>query len=318
LFFQYNGFSLMLEKRTFKMMINPKVKRYLVGLVIILFSQMILGNISEALNMTSSTQDKPSELVSALVGEDAVARFMAEEQLVEMGDTAVPVLKPLATSPGFTPARQYAINILARIESQKAIELLLRVLEQEQDVKVRALICRHLGRLGVEEAVPIIGKWLFTIQGKSLDFLNGREPQGTQPWYAWIVDWYAWIVHVQALREIGSEEGIPILEELLKTGHGGRAGHDFMMAYEDNLRELRKEAAFWNAVRRTPGLEEEVRLLFRFFRRDSLAAIRLYRDKVIHLGLEGRWVLEDMRNHPDKKLQQAAAALLKAYDNLQP
>ena len=287
------------------MTINRKVKRDLVGLAVILCSQLILVNISEP-------QDKPFELVSALAGEDAVARFMAEEQLVEIGDTAVPALEPLAISPGFTLPRQYAINVLARIDSEKSIRLLLRILAQEPEVKVRALICRHLGRLGVEQSVSIIGKWLFTIQGKSFNDWDG--PKGGDPQV--LTPAYAWIVHVDALREIGSEKGIAILEKMLTMKHGGRTGRALMTVYQDNLKELKKEADFWNAVRQIPGLEKKVNLLFHFFRRDTLALIRLYRDKVIHLGIEGRWVLTDMKNHPDEKLRQAALALLKEYDKL--
>jgi len=258
--------------------------------------------------MVSEAISGASDLVSALSGEDAVARFMAEEELAGMEDAAIPILEPLATSSGFTPARQYAINVLARISSERAIGLLLRILEEEPDVKTRALICRHLGRLGVEEAVPIIGKWLFTIQGKS--FSPEGQPQATNTWYAWIV-------HVHTLREIGSEKGISILEKMLKTKHGGRVGRQFTIAYQQSLDELRQETAFWNAVRKVPGLESDAWVLFQFFRRDTLALIRLYRDKVIHLGMEGRWALEGMKNHPDEKIQQAATALLNNYDKLQ-
>ncbi len=275
-------------------------------------------NISDAEDATKNGHDsqisgmhkletEPSELVSDLASEDAVARFMAEEQLVKMGDAAVPALEPLATSSGFALARQYALNILARVESERAIRLLLHILEQEPDVKVRALICRHLGRLGVEEAVPIIGKWLFTIQGKS--FNNWKDPQVmTTP--------YAWIVHVYTLREIGSEKGIPILETMLTKEHGGKVARDLKKVYQQNLNELKREAAFWNGVRQVPGLEKDVKLLFRFFRRDTLALIRLYRDKVLRLGIEGRWVLEGMKNHPNEKLRGAATAVLKNYDKL--
>lgn len=261
----------------------------------------------------------PSELVAALGGEDAVARFTAEEALITIGDAGVAALEPLATSPGFTPARQYAINTLARIGSRKAVGLLLRVLEEEQDAIVRGLVCRHLGRMGIEEAVPIIGKWLLAIRGKSFDWKDPRDPRVD----AWgnphsITRPYAWVLHVHALREIGSEKGIPILEGMLKTKHGGKAGRDLAKAYRVDLSELKKEAAFWRAVRRVRGLERHVKLLFDFFRRDTLALIRLHRDKVVGVGLEGRWVLQDMKNHPDEKLQRAAAALLRNYGRLQP
>jgi len=258
-------------------------------------------------HILSAAAEVDTRLVNALAGEDAVARFMAEERLVQMGDAAIPALEPLATSSGFAPARQYAINVLAQIGSEQAVHLLLRILEEEPDVMVRALICRHLGRLGVEEAVPIIGKWLFTIRGKAFDY--GGEPQ--------VVNlWYAWAVHVHALREIGSEKGIPVLEEMLSVDHGGRAGREFTNTYRENLRELTLEAAFWRAVRQVSGLESQTEALFLFFRRDTLAFIRLYRDKVIHLGAEGRWTLEGMRNHPDEGLQQAAMSLLEEYDRL--
>lgn len=71
-------------------------------------------------------------LVGALRGEDAVARYRAEEQLVTLGDEAVEALGPLATSPGLAPARQYAIIVLARIGNKKAIRLLLDILRNEQ------------------------------------------------------------------------------------------------------------------------------------------------------------------------------------------
>ena len=269
---------------------------------------LVAEDVTESIDFIS----RSSSLVSALAGEDAVAKFMAEEQLVEMGDAAVSVLEPLATSPRLTLARQQAINVLARISSEKAIQLLLRVLEQEQDVKVRSLVCRHLGRLGVTEAVPIISKWLFSIQGKSLSDWDG--PKGGDPQV--LTRAYAWIVHVHALREIGSEKGIPVLERMLAKKHGGKAGRALTLACRQSLSELEREAAFWNAVRRVPGLERHVMLLFRFCRRDALALMRLYRDKIVHLGLEGRWVLESMVNYPDEGLRRAAAALLREYDNL--
>lgn len=255
-----------------------------------------------------SYADRASEnqLVMALSGEDAFARFMAEEELVKMGDDAIPALRPLATSPGFTPARQYAIIVLARIGSEESIRLLLEILEKEPDVKLRALICRHLGRLGVEEAVPIIGDWLFSIQGKSF---GGWYPGVSKPTLFWLE-------HVYALREIGSEIGIPILEKMRKTEHGGGGGRALRQAYQVNLLELKHQIEFWELVRQVPDLETHMKLLFDFFREDTLALIRLYRDKIISGGLEGKWVLEDMKNHPDKKLRKAAAAVLKNYGRL--
>lgn len=246
------------------------------------------------------------ELVVALSGEDAVARFLAEEQLVELGDEAVAALKSLATSSGFTTGRHYAIIVLARIASEDAIAVLLEILEQEPDVRLRALVCTHLGRLGVEEAVPIIGKWLLTIEGKSLP---GWYPGVSKPTLFWLE-------HVYALRAIGSERAIPILEKMRKTRHGGQGGNTLRTAYQECLVELDRQDKFWQAVSRVPGLEPDVQLLFDFFRKDTLASIRLYRDKIVHGGLEGQWVLEDMQKHPDEKLQKAAATLLSHYGNL--
>ena len=59
-----------------------------------------------------------------------------------------------------------------------------------------------------------------------------------------------------------------------------------------------------------------MKLLFEFFRRDTLASVRLYRDKIVRGGLEGQWVLEDMKNHMDEKLRRAAGTLLTHYGNL--
>lgn len=255
---------------------------------------------------------EPSELVRALAGEDAVARFLAEEKLVETGDAALRAVGELAKSPGNTPARQYAINVLARIGSGRAVRLLCDILEREQDVMARGVICQHLGRLGVEEAVPLICKWLLTIEGKPMG-IGGGDRWGNPKV---VTRSYAWVRHVHALREIGSEKAIPTLERLQKARNGGRGGQRLMRAYRDDLRELRRAAAFWRAVRRMPGLETEAKLLFRFFRSDTLALIRLYRDKVIGLGTEGRWVLEDLQKHDDAKLRRASAALLKHYNKL--
>jgi len=83
------------------------------------------------------------------------------------------------------------------------------------------------------------------------------------------------------------------------------------------LYELKQQVLFWDKVRRVRDLEPHVRLLFNFFRKDTLAWMRLYRDKIIRGGLEGRWVLEDMKNHPDEKLRKAAAVVLRNYGKLQ-
>lgn len=247
-----------------------------------------------------------AELVAALSGEDAVARFLAEEQLIEMGDEAVAALNALATSSGYTPGRQYAIIVLARIANENAIAILLEILEKEPNVKLRALVCTHLGRLGVEEAVPVIGKWLLTIEGKSLP---GWYPGVSKPTLFWLE-------HVYALRAIGGEKAIPILQRMRKTRHGGQGGGALRMAYQECLVELESQAGFWRAVRRVPDLEPDVKRLFEFFRKDTLALVRLYRDKIVRGGLEGRWVLEDMKNHPDEKLRKAAGTLLTHYGNL--
>jgi hypothetical protein len=64
---------------------------------------MVLGA-GDVTRKTDSVSE-PSVLVNTLVREDAVARFMAAEQLVRMGNAAVLALEPLATSSGFTLAR---------------------------------------------------------------------------------------------------------------------------------------------------------------------------------------------------------------------
>lgn len=265
------------------------------------------GPPSGAVTRTSRPDPDAGKLVGALSGEDAVARFQAEQQLLGMADGALPALERLARTAGFAPARRYAINILARIASQKSIGVLMRILEGDRDVRVRGLICHHLGRFGVEEAVPIIGKWLLSNRGKPVRRM--RHP-------VVLTEGYEWMRHAHALREIGSGKGIPILERMLDAKHGGPSGRDLMRVYRDCLRELRDEAGFWKAVRGVPGLEGHARALFHFFRTDTLATIRLYRMKVLRLGLEGRWVLGDMTRRPEPKLRKAAAALLAAYDRL--
>lgn len=92
-----------------------------------------------------------SQLVDALRGEDAVARFLAEEQLVDMGDAAIPALEPLSTAPGISAAREYAINILGEIGTNKAVEVLLGILDREQEPLVRAVVCRERRELAVRQ-----------------------------------------------------------------------------------------------------------------------------------------------------------------------
>lgn len=274
---------------------------------LVVLAVIICFQMTYTANGITEDAEYTSKLVDALSGEDAAARFMAEERLVEIGDASIPFLEPLAKSSGFSPTRQYAIIVLARIGSEESIRLLLEILEDEPDVKLRALVCRHLGRLGVEEAVPIIGKWLFSIQGKSFE---GWYPGVSKPTLFWLE-------HVYALREIGSEKGLPILERMQETKHGGDGGRALRQAYHVSLVELKYQMEFWKLVRRVPDLEPHMRVLFDFFRKDMLASIRLYRDKIVSGGLEGQWVLEDMKNHPDKKLREAAAAILQNYGKLQ-
>lgn len=265
----------------------------------------------------SYAEQSPSQLVMALSGEDVVARFMAVEELVTMGDAAIPALEPVATSLGITIERKYAIGILGSIGTERAVEILLRILKEEQDVHVRGMVCHHLGWLGVEEAVPILGRWLFTIQGKDFDWLDPRDGKIIYGSARILCPVSAWMEHVYALWRIGGEEAIAILEKMAKTRHGGDAGQELMFTYKQHLIELTKEAAFLDEVRRVPGLEDQVKRLFSFFRSDKLAIIRLYHDKVIRGGLEGRWVLEGLKNHPDPELRQAATTLLKHYEEIQ-
>ena len=175
------------------------------------------GPPSGAVTRASRPGPEAEKLVRALSGEDAVARFQAEQQLLGMADEAFPALERVARTPGFAPSRRHAINILARIASRKSIDVLLRMLEADRDVRVRGLICHHVGRLGVEEAVPIIGKWLLSNRGKPVSRM--RHP-------VVLTEGYEWMRHAHALREIGSERGIPILERMLEVKHGGPSGRD--------------------------------------------------------------------------------------------
>jgi len=276
-------------------------------LSILIVSALPSGPAFSAANPPPAARPDAGRLVRALSGDDAVARFLAEEQLIRMGDRALPALGPLATAQGFTPARQYAIHLLGRIRSQRAARLLVRILDEDRDVRVRGLVCQHVGRLGVKAARPIIERWLLTIRGKAFGGWRGQA-SGTPL--------YGWVRHVHALRQIGSERSVPVLERMLERKHGGPGGGMLMRAYRENLAELRREAAFWKAVRRVRGLERHVNALFGFFRTDDLARIRLYRNKVVRLEVEGRWVLEGMRRHPDATLRAAAAALLGNYEGL--
>jgi len=274
--------------------------RFCTGLLMLL--------VAFALSATETSAASAKQLVATFSGDDAVARFEAEERLTAMGDDALAALAPLATSTGYAPARRYAIHTVAAIGTPKAIDLLLRVLKNERNIHARGLACMHLGRLGVEEAVPLIGKWLSTIRGRPIG--QFRHPVVLKPAGEWMR-------HVDALREIGSEKGIPILEAMIKAGHGGQGGRALMRTYREALFELQREKTFRDAVRSVPKLEVKVKVLFDFFRRDTLARIRLHRMKLVGLGTEGRWVLEDLRKHPDAKTRDAAAAVLSAYPRLQ-
>ncbi len=253
-------------------------------------------------------EPRVSKLAESLAGDDAVARYLAEEQLVEMGDAALPALKPLVLSEGLTPARRDAFGILARIRTPQSIRCLLDVLEGEKDLQVRGVVCGHLGRLGVEEAVPVIGKWLMTVRGQTF---RRKEWWESGPWTDWIL-------HVHALREIGSEAGVPLLGALLQAKNPGEGGAQLMRSYREDLEDLRQEKHFWAAVRGVEGLEPRVKRLFASFRTDTLAGIRLYRTGVVRLGIQGRWALEGMTHHPDAQLREDAAVFLKHYDRLQP
>jgi hypothetical protein len=252
--------------------------------------------------------ESPRKLVAALSSDDAVARFAAEEQLIAAGDVALDALERPATSRGSDPTRVRAIHIVAQIGTPRAQALLLRILEREPDVQVRGLVCRHLGRLGVEDAVPVIARWLRTIRGRPI-------PRVQHP--VVLTDNYGWMCHADALREIGSETGIPVLEEMIRAGHGGAGAQMLMRTYREALFELQREQTFRRAARGVPGVEAAADVLFDFFRRDTLACIRLYRMKLVALGTEGRWVLEDLRRHPDAKVRDAAKTLLAAWPRLQ-
>ncbi len=246
-------------------------------------------------------------LVRALDGEDALARFRAEEELVKMGAASVGALRSLALSRRFTPARQRAFNVLARIDTGNARALLIDALKRERGAAARGALCLHLGRMGAKEAVPIIGRWLRTIEGKS--FPGASEPWVKEPFYHWVR-------HVHALRDIGSEDGIVILERLSGKRHAGEGGRILTRAVRQNLAELGREVAFRKAVRQVAGLEIHLDRLVAFFRRDDLARIRCYRDKVIAGGREGNRVLIGMRRHSDVDLRAAAGALLEHYGDL--
>ena len=259
------------------------------------------------LSVGSDALADAAAMVKALSGKSAVARFEAEEGLTKMGDAALPSLEPLVRTPGFSLGRRYAIHVVARIGSAKAASMLVRVLDKDPDVRVRGMVCDHVGRLGVEEAVPIIGRWLLTIRRKSFPVFRHPVVKTTA---------YEWLRHAHALREIGSEKGIPIIEKVLEKPPTGRAAKPMIREFRKILVELKNETVFWKAVRDVRGLEPQVRKLFKSWRRDDLALMRLYRMKVIALGTEGRWVLKDMKGHPDAALRRAAAALLKEYRRL--
>ena len=92
-----------------------------------------------------------ASMVSDLSGKRSVARFEPEEGLTALGDKALPALRKLVMKRGFALDRQYAIQIVGRIGTDSAAKILLKVLKNDPDVRVRDIVCYHLGRLGVEE-----------------------------------------------------------------------------------------------------------------------------------------------------------------------
>lgn len=257
---------------------------------------------------------RPENLAHDLFADGAAASRQAERQLAAMGDRAVPVLAGHAASGGALVGRLTAVELLGRIATPGAINSLIDLLRREKHLAVRGQICMQLGRSEQPEAVPVIAAWLEqNITKRSLADVPG--PKECQPSTCYIR-------HVEALAMIGDDRAIDVLEAFAKrvpggVGYGGFVSNFVSGAVAEALEDLRDRQAFRQAVRRVPGLEQEIAPLLKYFREDALARFRLHRDEVVRGTAEGKRVLEHLAAHADAATARAARELLGVYDRLE-
>jgi HEAT repeat protein len=261
---------------------------------------------------TSSADAQLAQSIHALAGPDAAAEAAAARKILEFGDAAVPSLATLVGDPKSLAPRLIAVELLGRIGTPGAIDALLQGLPAERNLAVRGQICIQLGYARDQRAVPLIADWLKTINPSALDDVRG--PKEAQPSTCYIR-------HVEALGMIGDERAIPILEDFARkipqgVGYGGFVSNFVAGAAAEALEDLKDRAAFWNAVRKYPGLEQTIGPLFNHLHRDRLARFRLADDEIFRHTLRGNAILLSLQNHQDPAIAAAARQLLLRWDNL--
>lgn len=94
------------------------------------------------------------DLIQALGSRNATARMRAREQLVALGENAVPALIPLVASPR-KQVRWEAAKALSEIGSEKAVPALVPLLE-DQDPGIRWLAAKALIAAGRAGILPLV------------------------------------------------------------------------------------------------------------------------------------------------------------------
>jgi len=254
----------------------------------------------------------PTALSSQLGSQDAVAEAQARQQLPAMGERAVAALAA-RTAPGQVFAgRMIAVELLGQIGTPAARDRLLELLKDEKNLAVRGQIIMQLGYLREDRAVPLIADWLGTIGPRALDDVpGGKEFQPST----------CYLRHLEALGMIGDESTIPVIEQFRRKippgiGYGGFISNFVDSGAREAVEEVKQKSAFRKAVSRQPGLDRETAAMFAFCRRDPLARLRLYEDKVIRHTPEGKATLATLAGHSDPAVAQGARALLEKWDEL--
>jgi len=274
-----------------------------------LASLLLIGTVALG---AEATRPNTAQLVKQLAGPNALAEWRAGRKLVAQGDAAVPALEQLAGSTGPLAPRLVAVELLGEIATPKARDALVALLAKERKaLAVRGQLCMQLGYLREARAIPAIAEWLGAIGPRSLH--DVRAPKEALPSTVYAR-------HAEALGMIGDPRAIPILETFAKklpkgVGYGGFISNFVAGAAQSAIADLKENAAFWEAVRKQPGLEAKLAPLFDHFRTDRVAAFRHHEREVVGGTPQGRTILRDLAASPNSPLADAAKALLTHYGN---
>ena len=256
------------------------------------------------------------DLIVALSGPDALAEFHASRALVAKGDEAVPALERLVPMhrDASLPPRMIAVELLGEIATDKARLALIRLLDTETNLAVRGQLCRELGALREERAVPVLTKWLDTIGPDALNDVPGPKEVQPSTCYA---------RHLEALGMIGDERAVGPIQAFdrkvpANVGYGGWLTGMIHQAVQNALDDIRENTSFWQAVRNQPGLEKDITPLMNCLHTDPVASFYNHAGQVKRHTPEGKTVLEDLVRNPDPAVARGAKALLDHYGSLKP